>query len=277
MAKRLRSPLAKHWCWTLNNPNDDDEMVNNELCEYQIFAMEVGEEGTPHIQGYLCLKTKKRLSGMKKLLPRAHLEVMKGTPKQAADYCKKDGSFVEFGTLPKTAGQVLKTKWDKAYKAAKDGKIEEIPKDMLIRYYHAFKRIRQDNPQKLNDLPETCGVWYYGPTGAGKSRLAREKYPNFYDKPLNKWWDGYKGEPYVILDDVCTNQGDWLGPFLKRWTDHYPFPAEQKGTTIQIRPLNIIITSQYSLECVFASEPLLVDALKRRFTCIQVPVNLYKK
>lgn len=210
---------------------------------------------------------------MKKLMPRAHWEIMRGTSQEASDYCKKDGEFLESGTLPTTVGTRNKQKWDEAFDLAKTHKMEDIPKDMLIRYYHAFKRIQQDNPQHMDDLPTTCGIWYHGPTGVGKSKVAREKYPDYYDKPLNKWWDGYRGQPYVILDDVGPDQGKWIGTLMKRWTDHYPFPAEQKGTTVQIRPKNIIVTSQYTIEEVFSQDPLLVDALTRRFSVINMYHN----
>ena len=31
--------------------------------------------------------------------------------------------------------------------------------------------------------------------------MFRDNYEMFYSKPMNKWWDGYKGEKVVLLDD----------------------------------------------------------------------------
>jgi len=114
------------------------------------------------------------------------------------------------------------------------------------------------------------GTWIYGPSGCGKSRYAREQFSPHYDKPLSKWWDGYQYQANVIIDDVDVGQAQWLGYFLKRWADHYPFPAEQKGTTIQIRPENIIVTSQWSIQEVFGHDNRLVTALRRRYKVIKM-------
>ena len=65
-----------------------------------VIGYEVGKDGTPHLQGYVCMKKTRTLPAMKKIMPRAHLELMKGTPEQAAEYCKKDGKFDEKGTFP---------------------------------------------------------------------------------------------------------------------------------------------------------------------------------
>ncbi len=90
----------KCWVFTVNNPVPTD-MVSPELCDYMIVGLEIGDEGTKHLQGYVRLKTKIRMKSMKKLLPRAHLEPAKGTDWQNRVYCSKDGDFTEWGKTPK--------------------------------------------------------------------------------------------------------------------------------------------------------------------------------
>ena len=55
---------SKHWCFTLNNYNCQDiDMFTSSLSSIVpkfIFQEETGENGTPHLQGYLCFTTKKR-------------------------------------------------------------------------------------------------------------------------------------------------------------------------------------------------------------------------
>lgn len=91
---------AKHWCFTLNNWTEEqlEEILNLDL-EYLVVGKEVGENGTPHLQGYFALKKKGRvLKLLKKSKP--HYEIMRGTPEQASAYCKKDGDFIERGEVP---------------------------------------------------------------------------------------------------------------------------------------------------------------------------------
>lgn len=206
---------------------------------------------------------------MKALLPTAHLEKRRGTGKEASDYCKKDGDFEEYGTLAPgrgaAGGEANKRRYEEAFDTAKKGDLDDVDKDLLIRHYHAFKRIKQDYQVAPPPLDECCGYWYYGPPNTGKSYAARERHPGYYDKPCNKWFDGYRGEETIILDDF-DHQHKVLGHHLKRWADRYAFPAEQKGTTVQIRPKRIIVTSNYRIEEIFCEDPVLVRALERRFT-----------
>jgi len=268
---------AKHWCFTINNPNDKEKSGDLIIdYDYCILGNEIGDDGTPHIQGYISMKKKYTLSNMKKIFPRAHLEIKKGTPLQASDYCKKDGDFIECGTLPNPSNfesqKRKRENFSQMINFAKEDKfddIEELDPVSFVMHYHAFKRIKQDNPIKKLDLEHTCGQWIWGETGIGKSLKARTENEDIYDKPCNKWWDGYKGEKTILIDDFDKNH-KVLGHHLKRWGDGYSFPAEQKGTTVQIRPEKIVVTSNYSIEDIFFEDEALISALKRRY----VQVNL---
>lgn len=90
-----------NWCFTLNNYNEEeyDGLINNELFNYVIIGREVGTEGTPHLQGYMQLHKRCRITGLKNINNRVHWEPAKGTAIQASDYCKKDGLFVEKGNM----------------------------------------------------------------------------------------------------------------------------------------------------------------------------------
>lgn len=65
----------------------------------------------------------------------------------------------------------------------------------------------------------------------------------YYDKLLNKWWENYAGEENVLIDDIGPN---CIGAsHMKRWLDKRKFKAEIKFGSCDIRPLVIIITSNY--------------------------------
>ena len=60
------------WCFTLNNYSaEEQEALRNAPCAYMTFGRERGDEGTPHLQGYVQFKTEKSLKQLKALMPRA--------------------------------------------------------------------------------------------------------------------------------------------------------------------------------------------------------------
>ncbi len=277
----------KHWCFTNNNPTVSDReclhsIENEGHVLYIVYGSELGEKhDIPHLQGFVTFANRKSLAQVRAVLPRAHWEAKSrhSTYKEAIDYCKKDGDYVEWGEPPVDPAVKLKRRWTKAFEDAKVGDFESIPKDMLIRYYHSFKRIQQDYPTIPKNNEKTCGQWYVGPTGFGKTRTAVARYPNLYDKPLNKWWDGYRGQETVLIDDLAPAHGKWIGHLMKRWADWKSFPAEQKGTTVMIRPKRIIVTSQYTIDEVFydPQDKCTVDAIKRRFKVTNFTCNVFKQ
>ena len=59
---------------------------------------EQGKSGTPHLQGYFELLSKKRMGNLKEKYlkhSRIHLETRRGTAQEAANYCKKEGNYWE--------------------------------------------------------------------------------------------------------------------------------------------------------------------------------------
>lgn len=95
-----------NWAFTLNNPLKSEvetlEIEFNEYCKKWIMGNEVGEDGTPHIQGFFSLSKKLRFEQVKAFrgLTRAHLEHCKGSVKQNLLYCAKEGDWKGHGVLP---------------------------------------------------------------------------------------------------------------------------------------------------------------------------------
>ena len=197
---------SKGWCFTINNPTttDFDNCVNLlDLAEYVVYGNETGEQGTPHIQGFVKFKHPQHLKRLKQLLPRAHLEQQRGTAKQAADYCKKDGDYVEHGVAPVLVLSVQE-QYRRCIQLAESGQLDTIKDEypgIFLRYLGTFKSLRAGCSDVLDTLESE---WWVGPTGTGKSRHLWQTYPEHYGKALNKWWDGYEGEEVVAIAASCS-------------------------------------------------------------------------
>lgn len=258
---------SRKWCFTINNPTEWDEGDIQRLREsasYVIVGKETGESGTPHFQGFCYFKERKSLQQVKAFITRAHLEPARGTNEQAADYCRKDGDWREWGDLP-CGPQGQKNKWKEVLQLARAGKVEEIEDKFpaIFLRYHS-KLLGLFRPELPLILDELQNEWWYGETGTGKSRELWRQYPNHFQKSLNKWWDGYNNEEVVAIEE-WSPKNDVTSSFLKIWADRYPFTGEIKGGTLQkIRPKKIIVLSNYTIEdCFYLSNDL--GPIKRRF------------
>jgi len=271
------------YCFTYNNypQNVEDQLVVLE-CVYLVAGYETAPTtGTPHLQGFVYFRNAKTLSAARRVLqgamPGCHLEPSKGSPRQNRIYCLKLGEgdqpndrYYERGTLPMSAedkGEAESQRWEDAWESAKLGEFENIPADIRIRQYAALKRIAQDYMPALERLTQPCGTWIVGQSGAGKTRAVLDQIPDAFPKPRNQWWDGYRMEPVVLVDDLDKFDVR-LGGKLKHWADAYPFIAEAKGTSLRIRPQRIIVTSQYEIEEIWTDQETR-EALLRRFVVIR--------
>lgn len=270
------SQQARYWLLTI--PKNDYQLPTElpQQCNFLRGQLERGNDtGYEHWQVVVSFKRAVRLAAVKSLFGQScHAEP---TRSQAAnEYVLKDdthipGTRFDLGTKPFNRNS--KTDWESAKQLAKQGKLDDCPPDVFIKYYRTLKEIARDHMIKPVDLPSTCGIWIYGPPGVGKSHYARQHYgPDIFFKPQNKWWDGYQHEKSVLIDDFDSKQ---LGHLLKIWSDKYSFVAETKGNSIHIRPDRIIITSNYSIEQIFCEDKTLCDAIMRRFYIIHLPMRMY--
>ncbi|UYD39109.1 MAG: replication associated protein [Wigfec virus K19_623] len=129
---------ALRWCFTLNNwtQSEYEEIIKYvpENCKLCYIADEVGESGTPHLQGYLEFITKKRPKSIFKN-NRIHWEKAKGTREDNDAYCGGDDK--ENSTRIFTFPNIKKLKiihesffyeWQKDIKK----KIDEEPDDRTV-------------------------------------------------------------------------------------------------------------------------------------------------
>lgn len=272
---------ARYWILTINDSDSGESWSPPDTLDQNFSGVqwltgqkEIGSNtGRAHWQLFCSFKRAVRLAAVRKLFgTRVHAEPSRSTA--AESYVLKDDTAIHgtrFELGAKAFQRNSKTDWALAKEKAKQGLLDDVPPDVYIKYYRTLKAIAMDNMTKPNDLSSVAGIWIHGPPGVGKSHFAREQYgPDLYLKAQNKWWDGYQGEKNVLLDDLDTKV---LGHYLKIWADKYAFMAECKGSSIQIRPQNFIITSNYTPEELF-DDPVLAQAIRRRFYFIYIPMRM---
>lgn len=241
---------AKNWCFTINNYEENGQELllqrgaETESVLYLVAGKEVGEGGTPHIQGYVQFSKRLTLSTVKRLVgERAHCEVSRGTPQQAAQYCKKDGDFKEIGGI--RGGQGTRTDLVEVFRACVSGRtfgqVAEAYPSAALRYGSGIQRLRQLSRPTRTSAPQ---IWcFWGKTGSGKTRRVWE-YTNdhaLWVHPGDRWFDGYDGQHAVLFDDF---DGSWFKlSFLLRLLDRYPMPVAVKGGHTWWVPKTIYITS----------------------------------
>lgn len=251
------SERTKTWVFTLNNYTEEEvefisSLVDSGSVKYLCFGKEVGEGGTPHLQGYFELATRGRLSTCKELVSaRGHFEKRRGSQQQAVDYCKKDGVFVEFGCRQRPGGRTdlaaIKLELDSGRSLGCIVQSDEFSFGTIIQYrrgleWYAGLRIPRRSYKSLVSV-------YWGPTGSGKSsrvyRECSEEETPLWSWPGGQWFDGYTGQKNVIFDDFRGEIGFSL---LLRLLDRYPMQVPIKGGHVEWSPEKIYITSNQAPE-----------------------------
>jgi len=128
------------WIMVLNNYTDDEiiyiSSICSKFCKYAIIEKEIGESGTPHLQGYFEFKTKMRPCSVFVKCDRIHFEKAKGTREHNNIYCSKDDNIVISIGRPKPI-KIIQTLYDW------QKKIEELiltePDDRSVYWFYDKK------------------------------------------------------------------------------------------------------------------------------------------
>jgi len=250
---------SRGYAFTLNNPTGEE--VWEGKWSYIIRGTEVGECGTPHIQGYVYYKSPVAFASVRKQLPArcAHIDAAKGSPQQNIEYCSKDGSFIEQGEPPKQ-GKRNDIKAVKAIIADGGGMSDVIEAVDSYQAMRCAELILKYVEPKRDWKPEV--FWFHGETGTGKTRKASELAPNAWFSARNlKWWEGYDAHEDVIIDDF---RGDFCTFHeLLRILDRYEYRIEVKGGSRQLLCKRIFITSCYAPDRVYENREDIQQLIRR--------------
>jgi len=282
--------------WFLTYPQNDatpDELLtalkNKFTVKQYLICRENHKDGNPHLHAYIELETGVRTKDAPidfNLLSKTGNYQPCRSCQNVIKYVKKGNDYLCSFDLDKykakkgkVTSQTLRT--HTALEALDEGLIS-------INSIRAFEHARS-----LAVLPitreGTCGIWITGPPGVGKSRVVRDLISSvdLFTKHQNKWWDGYVGQKYVLVDDLDDEFCSWHN--LKLWTDRYPTTGEIKGGNVSLCYSYFLVTSNYTLSELISkktkkrkryneeeneeddSDSKLLSALKRRFVTFHLP------
>jgi len=292
MARRERN-----WCGTVNNYDIKhiNAIVNLQKAgiDFAIFALEIGKEGTPHIQFYIRWINGKTKTQAVNWFSRMTDEKMgdkdnkwslrsrKGTHYEAASYCTpehpdKDESNCKviriIGNFPDEDDEELGV-WASIMKDVTERQMDNW--ELLLKYpgslrgsSNAINNIRTEwQRTKLNEWREMSVTWISGPTRIGKTSSILKHYGSKnvyritnYDHP----WDAYRGQDVIIMDEFTNSVG--LNE-MKNYLDNYiiNLPSRYQDKIGTYTKIYVISNDPFAKQYNWASEAN-YGAWKARFT-----------
>lgn len=240
---------CKTWALTINNWTVEEyEGVRNfgtDKCTRLACGREIGEEGTPHLQIFLTTKKATTLGKLKEVFPRAHIErgvCHKGD--KGFDYCfKEDDEPIEIDNRAQGARTDIHSLYEKLKTGATMSDVMDL--EPTLQHIQIAEKWQKYKAVKRPNGPRTV-LWYWGPTGTGKTRAAYEIDPDLLAiQPVTHtapvWFDGYIAQKTVLLDDLRPSAIAYAK--LLRLLDRYTLQEQVKGGMVWANYDTIIVTS----------------------------------
>lgn len=232
-------------------------------------ARELHVDGTPHLHALLWCRSRVDLRTFRSLDAilgqHGNYQVMKD-PVKSVQYLMKGDDYVSFGFDPKEYVAAAKQKrprtnaglagWNAALTAVQKGgsfaDLEDqafVARNLrkLMAYADWWSTQHPKHRVGTDWAVRTVVLW--GDTGVGKSYWARRGGHGLdggvfvlpYQRDGGVWWDGYRGERVLLLDDFDPKKMPLLQ--LLRVLDSYEYTGMVKGSVVRADWLEVIITN----------------------------------
>lgn len=246
----------------------------DQVNEY-VVAKELHEDGEPHLHAYVKFQTGLRTA---EFTPRLDVDGHHGNYQSARSfrsvvkYVTKDGDYIT--NLSDVMLETPQAKRIKLVQQIEEKSIKELVRTGVISFQQArnatfVKNLLTDDEYEHDTVR---GVWIVGPPATGKSTMARTNYgqEGVFTLPIrSKWFCKYTGQGCILLDDFDSTWPKEWSNMLKILADKFPCTGETKGGTVQLRHKHLVVTSNYTIDQIYAfSDQALLEALTRRFTII---------
>lgn len=235
---RIRS---RAYCLTLNNYLEEEyEQLKSwaqKNCEAWIIGKEIGESGTPHLQGYFNFKNPTDLNTIKSLNNKLHIEKAKGKKEQNFKYCSKDKKYEQENMISK----------------------QDTIKERILNKYNnvKWKDWQQSVLEQLNKKPDNRTInWIYDPIGNNGKTFLRKylaltrnciicdgKKDNVLNQLKIKCIDENQ-EITMIIMDVPRHNKEYINyGLLEQLKDGHVYSGKYEGGEIWIDDIHVVVFS----------------------------------
>jgi len=251
------NPRCRRWCFTLNNYTEADKHILHtcftRLASGFIIGEEVGESGTPHLQGYAEFRNPMALSALKGIISRTHWEKCKGNRESNIVYCSKEGNVFAntFPPLPDPEStveeRILKRKYSevewKPWQQDIIDIVESEPDDRTVYWYwEALGRVGK------SFLCKYLSIKYDAIICCGKSTDVFNQLKMWKDVKENK-----NKSPKLVILDVPRTSADYVCyTAIEKLKDGLVYSGKYEGGKMHLEDLHVVC---------FANIPPKVDSM----------------
>lgn len=242
---------SRGWSITINNPTIEEieffSKYSDAECTHSKYQIEKGEKGTPHLQGCIYYKNARQFKTVKHAFPRANIQPARDYDRLVT-YCSKEDTRIspglESGVKPTKGRRTdLEEVANKIRSGSSPSSIASEHPDMFIKYHKGIFAL--SNELQQHRTTKSVNTWICGKAGVGKTKYVFDHHNrnDIYVKDGTMWWDGYKNQSVILIDDF---DGRWPYRDLLRLLDTYPYQGQVKGGYVKINSGFIYITCELS-------------------------------